>query len=633
MDILKDKRYRKFLSGDRKKAQTRTEEVLDSVRWTDASDLLNYCRDLYDKGQVMRARMRRCTDYTQGKQWNDFIEDPDSRYRQVIREEEYIKRQGFVPLKYNIMKKSLNTTCGLYANQYMPPMVGVRGDDEQSRKLADMLTCALRAAGQANQEQQLLTAELEEAWMKGIFAMSVHYRWDCEERRNEVYVQHEDPYKLILENDLSEKGLRDMRLIGAIRDMPLEDVVHNFAKNPAEAKMIELEYAGVPHYFAGANYSFQGDRWNGSADSFYTSNNPNKCRVFEIWRKETEQALYVYDQASQMYEYRSVGDMQAIEQENANRVRMMLESGGTAEEAALIVPQEWTTREYWYVRYITPLGHVLREEESPYNHESHPFIVGAFPMVDGEIHSPAENQIDVQRALNRTLTQIDFIRQRGAKNVLMVDTNSIPDNITWSDFADEYSRNGSVLFLKLKPGAQMPQQLKSATVQDGDVAIVNMYKQFADEISGVSGALRGERTTADTPASLYAQQAANSENNIAYFMNWFNGCVDRLHRKEIMLIQQYYEDKRYLAVSGNEFDAEARIFRQMEARAAKLYIEVVNAGSVTFYKAQFEQTLSMALQSQAIDFLTYLRNTRAPFADKLAKEIEKRQAEMAAMAG
>lgn len=635
MDIIKNKRYRKFLSPGLGKTTDDAKAVLDSVTWTDANDLLDYCRDLYEKGWTMRAKMRRCTDYTQGKQWNDFIEDPDSRYRQMIKEEDYIKRQGFVPLRYNIMQKSKNTTCGLYANQYMPPTVGVHGDDEASRKTADMVTCALRSAGQSNQESQLLTSELEEAWMKGLFLMSVHYKWDCEKKRSEVFIQHEDPYKLIIENDLTEKSLRDARLIGMIRDMPLEDVIHNFASTPYEAQLIQNEYSAVPHKFAGLSYTFQGERFVSSAESFYVSTNPNKCRVFEIWRKETEQALFVHDYASGMDEYRSVKDWPLINQENVLRIKAMLEAGGTMADARLIAPKGanngWTTREYWYVRYITPLGHVLKEEETPYNHGSHPFVIGAFPMTDGEIHSPAESLIDVQRALNRTFSQIDFMRQRGTKGVLMVDVNAIPDNISWQDFADEYSRNGSVLFLKMKPNAQMPEQLKSATIQDGDVAIVNMYKQFADEISGVSGALRGERATADTPASLYAQQAANSENNIAYFMNWFNGCVDRLHEKMMMVIQQYYEDKRYLAVTGNEFDAEARRFRQMEARLARLYIEIVNINSVSFYKAQFEQTLSMALQTQAIDFLTYLKNTRAPFADRLAKDIERRQQALTAM--
>ena len=634
MNITKDKRYRKFLTTTRKKAVDRVQETMDSVTWTDAQDLLNYCRDLYEKGRPMRDKMRRCTDYTQGRQWNDMIEDPDSRYKQKIREEDYIKRQGFVPLKYNIMKKSMNTICGLYANQYLPPSVGVHGDDERAQKLADMLTCALRSAGQANQEPQLLTAELEEAWMKGVFSMSVRYQWDCEKRRSEVFIQHEDPYKLILENDLADKELRDMRIIGAIRDMPLEDVIHNFAHNRREAQMIQDEYSAVPQYYAGANYAFQGDRYSGGTESFYVSTNPNKCRVFEIWRKETEEALFVHDYASGMDEYRSVTDQPLIEQENANRVQMMIEAGGSPEDAQLIVPvgegNGWTTREYWYVRYITPLGHVLKEEPSPYNHESHPFVVGAFPMVDGEIHSSAENHIDVQRALNRMFTQMDFIRQRGAKNMLMVDVNTIPDNITWSDFAEEYSRNGSVMFLKLKPGAQMPTPLKTSTIQDADVAIINMYKQFADEISGVSGALRGERANADTPASLYAQQAANSENNTAYLMNWFNGCVDKLHLKMLMLIQQFYEDKRYLAVSGNDFDAEAKIFRQMEARAASMYTEVINASSVAYYKLNFEQTLREALQTQSIDFLTYLKNTGAPFAYRLAQDIERRQQEMAA---
>jgi len=633
IDIQNDKRYRRFLSEGRKKEpEKESERMIDSVTWADMSELLNRCRDLYEKGAKMREQARRCTDYTQGDQWCDYIEDPDSMFKVKIKEENYIKRQGFVPLKYNIMKKSMTTTCGLFANQQLAPTVGVRGSGIENRKIGDMVTCALRAAGQANQERQLLSSEMEEAWQKGMFCMSVRYQWDVESEMQEVYVQHENIYKLIIENNLSDKNFRDMRLIGMIRDMKLEEVVHKFAKSPAEAEMICQEYTKSNMLFAGADYTFAGDRFRGSADNFFVGSDPSLCRVFEIWTKETESALFVHDYATGMDEYRDVSDQYLIEQENARRIMQVVTEGGSPNDAALIVPigenNGWTTREFWYYRYLTPLGHVLMEGETPYNHKSHPFVFGGFPMVDGRICSPAEGLIDVQRALNRTLSQIDFIRQRGAKNVLMVDTNAIPDNIRWDEFADEYSRNGSVLFLKLKPGAQMPQQLKSATVQDGDVAVVNMYKQFADEISGMSGAIRGEKATADTPASLYAQQAQNSENNIAYFMQWFNGCVDRLHWKMVMLIQQYYEDQRYLPVSGNEFEEEAKIFRQSDARSVKLYLEIINQQSVSFYQAQYENTLSMALQSQAIDFLTYLQNTRAPFAHKLADEIVRRQEQM-----
>lgn len=636
-EILRNKRYRRFVKGSGKRATDEAVYVRNSITWTDYSDLLRRCADLYEKGREWRDNMRRWTDYTLGNQWGDYINDPDSMYEQKIKEEDYIKRQGFTPLKYNIMGKTRTTACGLFANQMIAPTVGVRGSGEKNRKIADMVTCALRSAGQNNKEAQMLTHELEEAWMKAIFLMSVCYKWNCEKKMKDIYVQHEDPYKLIVENDLMDKELRDVSLIGMIRDLPFREMAAQFCHSAAEVQMLMDEYTAINMQQAAPNYSFSGDRYSGDAESFYVSTSTDKCRVFEIWTKESEEALFVHDWAKGVDEFRPLSDREAIIEENARRIAQVMMSGGTEEDAQLITPAEegsddgYKVREFWYVRWITPMGHCIYEGETPYTHGSHPFVFGAFPMVDGKILSPAESMIDIQRGLNRMMSQMDFIRQRGAKNVLMVDANAIPDGIDWRSFADEYSRNGSVLFLKMKPGMQWPQQLKSAKVEDADIAMVNLYKQFADEISGMNGAIRGESVKADTPASLYAQQAANSANNIAYFMLWFNGCVSDLHWKEMMLIQQYYEEGRYLPVAGHEFEEEAKIFRQSDARSVMLYLETIDQNSVSMFLAQFENTLSLALQSQGIDYMTYLRSTRAPFAWKLADEIESRQQKMAQM--
>lgn len=612
-------RYRKFVKSSGRRAKDKATETLNTARWTDCAELLNRCREIYDKGRYMREQMRRWTDYTQGDQWNDLIDDPDSMFKQKIREEDYIKRQGFVPLKYNIMKKSMKTTCGVYTNNKPAPTIGVRGND--LKNVGDMVTCAVRSACQANDVGQLSVSLLEEAWQKSMFLCSVYYRYNVERRMSDVYVQNEDFYKLIIQNDLHDKKLRDMRIIGMIRDMPFEDLARQFAESAEDVRALQREYATVRAMYSGEDYAFQGDRYEGDGESFYVGADRGKCRVYEIWTKESEQALYCHDWARGTEEYRDVRDKEAIDYENAQRILQCV-AAGMEEEDAQLIEYRWDLRQYWYVRYLTPTGRCLLEMESPYNHGSHPFVIGVFPMVDGKMHSPAEEIIDVQRALNRTLSQIDFIRQRGAKNVLMVDTNTIPDNISWDEFAEEYSRNGSMMFLKLKPGAMMPQQLKSTAVQDGDVQLVQLYKTFSDEISGVTGALRGERANADTPASLYQQQAQNAENNIAYFLQWFNGCMDDVYWKITMLVQQYYEEGRYLPLAGSEYKEEAKVFRAADAREVDLYLEVVDTMSVSFYRLQFEQTLQMALQTQSIDFITYLRSTRAPFAGKLADELE-----------
>jgi len=597
--------------------------VLDSVRWTDARAILMKAAHLYEKGRPWREQMRRWTNYTMGRQWEDYIEDPDSLFRLWIKEKDYIRRSGFQDLVYNIMSKPMKATCGVYTNNAVPPTVSVKGEDNTG--LGEMVTCALRSACEQNKVNVLMTGALQEAWMKAMFLASVRYEYMPEKEMSDVVVRIEDFYKLIVEQDLRDKLLRDVRFIGMIRDMTFDVLCKEFARNEEEVGLLAREYGfRANEIVPGWRYAFQGDYSNGSLkyDGFFEREDPTKCRVYEIWTLETEQVLWAHDTAAGKEELRDVREKDDIDKENAMRLLQAAEEG----VEPMLIEYEWRIREYWYVRYITPSGKCIREMESPYSHHSHPFVIGAFPMVDGEIHSPAEEVLDVQRAFNRTLSQIDFMRQRGAKAPMVADRGSLGE-MTEEELADKVSRNDELILLNLRNGAVAPQQLRTATIQQGDIEMAQLYEGYADKTSGVSAAMRGERAAADTPASLYAQMAQNSETNIAMFMQWFCGCVDDVHWKMMKLQQQYYDEGRYLPLAGDDFAAEAHYYRAMEARDVDLALEMYGMQSVSYFKQDYETALRNALQSQAIDWFTYATESPNPFAKKAARRIKKAQEE------
>lgn len=53
----------------------------------------------------------------------------------------------------------------------------------------------------------------------------------------------------------------------------------------------------------------------------------------------------------------------------------------------------------------------------------------------------------------------------------------------------------------------MPKQITSASVSAGELEVVKLYMQLNDEISGINGALQGQKPTSNTPAARYAQEA------------------------------------------------------------------------------------------------------------------------------
>ena len=69
---------------------------------------------------------------------------------------------------------------------------------------------------------------------------------------------------------------------------------------------------------------------------------------------------------------------------------------------------------------MTPWGDILQEGKSPYWHEEHNYAFHAYPMVQGKVFNYIEDFIDQQRAINRTMTLIDFIRGASSKGLLIV---------------------------------------------------------------------------------------------------------------------------------------------------------------------------------------------------------------------
>lgn len=604
--------------------------ALDSARFTNCNDLLLRCREMYDKLYMFRRKAHRAMNYTLGRQWEDRIVDPEGCYcGQTIKEEDYIKRQGKVPLKYNVMNKSKKSIVGLFRQNKQEPIAIARERDEQ--KLGEMMTIALQYAYHTNNIHELNARLLEQCWVCGLFVRSVYFRQIPERQMPDVYVQNENPFKIFFNADVQDVLFRDLTCIGAIRDMSLQQLVSTFAHSASEARALIDEYAYVGDVRSQVlPYTFGGDGCVSDAD-FYTPSEVGMCRVYEVWTEETEACYYCHDRASGTECYRALSEREEMDAENARRRDEMVGLGYSSEAAGLI-EYEWMVRKYWYVRYLTPRGSCLLECETPFVHGSHPFTIGAYPMLNGEIFSPAEELIDIQRGINRRLSQIDFLIQNSAKGVLMVPIDAVPDGEDPRVWASEYTRSGAVMFYKPKPGVELPRQIMSNSVNAGEMEVVKLYMQLNDEISGVSSALRGETAKSGTPSSRYAQEAQNSAINLEDFMQWFNTHVKAFDTKLMNVIQQYYDDERYIPIAGNNFSEEARWYNPEKIRNSAFDLSLVEGMSTPAYRLALEDTLMQAMQLGAIDFKSYLEASSAPYADHLLEIIKRREQQAAEQA-
>ena len=89
----------------------------------------------------------------------------------------------------------------------------------------------------------------------------------------------------------------------------------------------------------------------------------------------------------------------------------------------------------------------------------------------------------------------------------MVPQECIPDDMDIKDFAREYVKVNGVILLKKGAGDKLPKQIATNSTNIGAWELFNTEMTIMQQISGLNGAIQGQTPHANTPSSLYAQQA------------------------------------------------------------------------------------------------------------------------------
>lgn len=256
--------------------------------------------------------------------------------------------------------------------------------------------------------------------------------------------------RLFFNKDIEDPRLTDIRRIGEIHDYTFDDLVRNFAINREDVQALREIY-GVCHDPAKLESIYLQTAERLQNLNFLFCNDLGKYRVIEVWERVGRWVLYVHDYADGTEEVYTDLTMQEVEAINNQR----LEQGtavGLAPEAVKLVYAQEQYEYYWRVKYLTPNGHCIKEMETPYTHEEHPYVLAAMPIIDGQFKAVMSDIVDIQRYINRLLTLLDFIIGSSAKGLLMVPQECIPDDMDIKDFAREYVKVNGVVLLKRVPG-------------------------------------------------------------------------------------------------------------------------------------------------------------------------------------
>ena len=571
----------------------------------------------WDNMAKFRGERERNKRYTYGEQWDDVI----SVDGKCMTEEEYIKSQGNVPLKNNIIRRLVRTILGVYRGQSKEPTCTARDRDEQ--KIGETMSTILQCNMQLNRMNDMYARTMEEFLISGF---AVHRKWfGWRNGKCDCWTDYVQPYNFFIDANMRDFRGWDVSLLGEIHDISFETLCRQFAETPEEFTKLRNLYAPATiRGINGMSYDYFG-RPLQNIKSFLFPKNTSLCRVIEIWRKETKPRYRCHDYNNGSIYKIDVEDYEEmVTKENRQRLQEGLALGMNEDDIPLI-KAKWFVDDFWYYYYLTPTGEILKEGETPFAHGEHPYVFKAYPFIDGEIHSFVSDIIDQQRYINRLITLNDWIMRASAKGVLLFPEDCLPKGMALNDIADEWSRFNGVIVIK-KGAKQIPQQIANNSTNIGIGELLQLQLKLVEDISGVHGALQGKPGYSTTSGSLYAQQAQNATTTLLDLLETFSTFVIDGAYKDVKNMQQYYDSKRIFNIAGK---SSAQVeYDPKKISDVEFDLSIIESTTTPAYRQMANEFLMQIWQSNQISLEQLLEFGDFPFADELLQNLQSQKEQL-----
>lgn len=554
--------------------------------------------------------------YVYGDQWSDIVCVNGKK----MREEEYIMQQGNIPLKNNLMRRLVRNVIGTYRKQSTEPTCIARDRDEQ--KLGETMSTVLQYNMGLNRMSELYARTMEEFLISGMIVHRKYFGW--RDNKEDCWTVNVQPNNFFIDTNMRDFRMWDCTCLGEIHDEDFNEICSRFADSPedytrlAEIYAIARDKGALTQVWEQFGYS----RGSNEID-FLVPKDESRCRVIEVWRKETKPRYRCHDWNNGEIFKIELGDLQTmVIDENQKRIRDGL-SRGMAQNDIALIEAEWFIDSYWYFYFLSPQGDILAEGESPYAHKSHPYVFKAYPFIDGEIHSFSADVIDQQRYTNRLITLYDWIMRASAKGVLLIPEDCLPKGTSPEDFADTWSKfNGVILYKPSTKHSAVPQQIASNSTNIGINELLNLQLKFFEDISGVNGALQGKPGYSGMSASLYNQQAENATTSLIDLLDTFNEFIREAAYKDVKNIQQFYTRERIISIAGKK-SADPDLIQDVE-----FDLSIVPSTATPAYRAMANDFLMQIWSAGQISLQQLLQAGNFPFADELLQNLQSQQEQL-----
>lgn len=580
-----------------------------------AYDVLMEANYYWNQMSDFRRERERNKRYTYGYQWDDIVTvNEDGCIKKMI-EGEYIKKQGNVPLKNNMIRRLVRNVVGVFRSQSKEPTCTARDRDEQ--KLGETMSTILQCNRQLNRMSEVDARTMEEFLISGFIVHRKSYGW--RNGKEDCWTDYVQPNNFFIDNNMRDFRGWDVSCLGEVHDISFGELCEQFAQSPEDYQKLKDIYAYamdkqvISTTMASFGYS------NNNDTDFLVPRDYGRCRVIEVWRKEQKPRYRCHDYQN--------GDIFKINVEDynyyvtqVNKERMALgRANGMEDDEIPLVEAEWFMDDYWYFYYLSPFGDILKEGETPFEHGSHPYVFKAYPFIDGEIHSFVADVIDQQRYTNRLITLYDWVIRATAKGVLLIPEDCLGDHDP-QEFADAWTQVNGVIVFKPSKSGQLPTQIAANATNIGIGELLNLQLKFFEDISGVNGALQGKPGYSGTSAALYNQQTQNATTSLLDLLEAFSYFVRDGAYKDVKNMQQFYDTKRVFNIAGKA--GSQIVYDPKKIRDVDFDLNISESTTTPAYRQIANDFLMQLWQSQAISVEQLLQYGDFPFADDLLQNIQ-----------
>lgn len=570
----------------------------------------------YMSGYKYRMERARNKKYNYGDQLSDIVCVDGVR----MTEEQYIKKQGGVPLITNLINRITNKVVGVFREQQSEPLCYARDRDEQ--KEAETLSTLLQYNMQLNRMSELYAAGMKEFYIGGLVVHRKSFGWRNE--RKDCWTDNVPPDMFIPDSNMMDIRTWDCAFVGQIHDKSFEEVCTDLVGEPSEYKKLADIYSYARDIRCGVHtwedFGYSNENIN---NDFLMPKDPSRCRVIEVWRKESKPRYRCHDWNSGEIFKIEIEDLDSIVvAENNKRLEVARQNNIQDDEVPLITC-EWFMDSYWYFYFLSPFGDILKEGETPYAHKGHPFVFKAFPFIDGEIHSPVSDLIPIQRYTNHLYMLHNMIIRSSSKGLLVIPRGSM-NGLTEEQIADVWAKPNGVLVVDSDKQGNLPFQVSSSATNIGINEMISLNLKFFEDVSGVNATMHGQSSFSGESGNHAQVMAQNAATSLLDILESYNDFQCEAAYKDIKNIKQYYDEKKVLNIVGRT--ATGVNINPSKVLDTEVDINISPSKKTPIYRALGNEFYMSLFERQAINLIQLLeRVSDIPGADELLQQLKSQQ--------